>query len=513
MRTENSIKNSISAVISNVFVMLLGFLIQTVFVKTLGKEYLGVVGLFNNIISCLAIVELGIGPAIVSNLYKPLAEGDEEQIKTLLQYYKKCYTGIGFLVLIIGVAIMPLLKFFVKTTAEFNNFGGIYFIFLLFVADSAISYFYSYKRSIIQADQKSRVINNAHLVCYTLMIALQALVLILTKNYILFLVLKIVFRFLENLILSYYVDKNYKFLKGTAKKIEKQVKVNVFKKVKGLIYHKVGVYVVSGTDNIIISAFLGVGLVGIYSNYYLIINSLYTLYCQIFASIMASVGNLIFTETKERNYNIYKKVMFLDFWIYGFSSAAIFCMMTPFVNVWLGKDFLLSTEILAILVINFYTLGMRSSIGIFKEAAGIFHEDRFIPICEAIINIAASLIFVKFLGLFGVFLGTLCSSLIAIFYSLPHYVFKPIFGQKKRYYYLLYFKYIFIAAIGVLGTVGVYKLILALAPVSGLLSLCVSIIVSLIVPNTIFILLLGRTEEFKYFKNIAFSKLRRNGDA
>ena len=509
MRTENSIKNSISAIISNLLVMFLGFAIQTVFVKTLGAEYLGIVGLFNNIISCLAIMELGVGPAIVSNLYKPLADDDHEQIKTLLAYYKKCYTAIGILVMVIGVVIMPLLPFIVKTTITFENFGGIYLIFMLFVADSAISYFYSYKRSIIQADQKSRVINNVHLICYTLMVVLQALVLIISKNYILFLVLKIVFRFLENLLLSIYVDKNYKYLKGTAQKIERKVKQDIFRKVKGLVYHKVGVYAVSGTSNIIISAFLGVGLVGIYSNYYLIINSLYTLYCQIFASLQASVGNLIFTESKENSYQVYKKVMFLDFWIYGFSSAALYCMMTPFVTVWLGEDFLLSKAVLAMLVINFYMLGMRSSIGIFKEAAGIFHEDRFIPIAEAVINIVTAVIFVQFMGIFGVFLGIFCSSLIAIFFSLPHYAFKPLFARKKRYYFMLYFKFASVAALGVVCTALVYGLIAMVLPASNLLSLLVATVVSLIVPNALFILIFFKTEEFKYFKNIALSKLKR----
>ena len=158
MRTENSVKNSIAAVISNVFIMVLGFAIQTVFLKILGEEYLGINGLFNNIISMLAIVELGIGPAIVSNLYKPLAENDQNQIKTLMAYYRKSYNLIGVLVLVVGVALMPFLKFFVKTTINFTNPGGIHLIFLLFIFDAAFSYFYSYKRSLIQADQKNRII-------------------------------------------------------------------------------------------------------------------------------------------------------------------------------------------------------------------------------------------------------------------------------------------------------------------------------------------------------------------
>lgn len=509
MRTENSVKNSIAAVISNVFIMVLGFAIQTVFLKILGEEYLGINGLFNNIISMLAIVELGIGPAIVSNLYKPLAENDQNKIKTLMAYYRKSYNLIGVLVLVVGVALMPFLKFFVKTTINFTNPGGIHLIFLLFIFDAAFSYFYSYKRSLIQADQKNRIINIVHLICYFLMIVFQAIILFITKNYILFLIIKIFFRVLENVILSAIVDRGYKYLKGKADKIKKEDKDNIFTKVKGLIYHKVGGYIVLGTDNIIISSFLGVGLVGLYSNYYLIINSLYTLYCQIFASLTASVGNLIVTETKEANFKVYKKVMFLNFWIYGFSSAAIYCMMEPFVTLWLGEKFLLSSPVLAILVMNFYMLGMRSGIGTFKDAAGIFHEDRFIPILESVINIVASLVFVKYLGMFGVFLGTFVSSLIVVFYSLPKFVFKKVFDKPVFEYFKLYFKYAFITVLGVVATWGAKSLLTPLLGQSAILALLVAVVLSAIVPNLVFILFFRNSEEFKYYVQIALSKVKR----
>lgn len=509
MRTDNSVKNSIVAVISNVFIMALGFAIQTVFLKILGEEYLGINGLFNNIISMLAIVELGVGPAIVTNLYKPLAENNYDHIKTLISYYRKCYNLIGVLVFVIGVAFMPFVKFFVNTTIKFKNPGGIYLIFLLFILDAAFSYFYSYKRSLIQADQKNRIINVTHLICYFFMIVFQIAILVLTKNYILFLVIKIFFRVLENLILSAIVDKNYKYLKGRAEKIKKEDKANIFTKVKGLIYHKIGGYLVLGTSNIIISTFLGVGLVGLYSNYYLIINSLYTLYCQIFASLTASVGNLIVTESKETNFNVYKKIMFLNFWIYGFSSAALFCMMEPFVTIWLGEKYLLSTSVLAILVVNFYILGMRSSIGTFKEAAGIFHEDRFIPIFESIINITVSIILVKVLGLFGVFLGTFFSSFIVVFYSLPKFVFKPVFGRPIAEYFKLYFKYAFITVLAVILTWATKTFLVTFVNGSSILILLISTVLSAVIPNLLFILLFKNSEEFKYFKNIALSKLKR----
>lgn len=507
MRTENSVKNSVAAVVSNVSVMALGFLIQTVFIKTLGEEYLGLNGLFNNIVSMLAIVELGIGPAIVSNLYKPLVENDKEQIKSLMGYYRKCYNIIGFLVLAAGAVIMPFLKLFVKTEIVFQNFGGMYLIFSLFILDAAFSYFYAYKRSIIQADQRNRIVNITHLICYAFMIAIQIAVLLLTNNYILFLAVKITFRILENLILSFIVDKKYAFLKEKATEIRKEDKDNIFVKVKGLIYHKVGSYIVLGTDNIIISAFLGVGTVGLYSNYYLIINSLYTLYCQIFSALTASVGNMIVTETKEANFKVFKKIFFLNFWIYGFSAAALYSMMAPFVTVWIGESFLLSNKVLIVLVVNFYMLGMRSSIGTFKDAAGIFYEDRFIPILESLINIVASLILVKALGLLGVFLGTFLSSLIVVFYSLPHFVFKRVFDKPKREYYKLYFKYAAVTAVAVAVTSVVVKAVCYALNPSAFISLVIAALISLVVPNVFFMLLFGKTEEFKYFKEFLTSKL------
>lgn len=507
MRTENSIKNSIIAIISNILIMLLGFVIQTIFIKTLGEEYLGINGLFNNIVSMLAIVELGIGPAIVSNLYKPLAEGDTDRIKALMGYYKNAYNIISGLVLVIGMFVMPFLNFFVKTNIVFGNFGGIYTIYFLFICDAALSYLYAYKRSIIQADQRNRIINVTHLFCYTFMIVFQIIILLLTKNYILFLIIKISFRVLENILLSVYVDRNYKYLKGKVSKISQEDKENIFTKIKGMIYHKVGGYIVLGTDNIIISTFLGVGMVGLYSNYYLIINSLYTLYCQIFSSLTASVGNLIVTETKEANYQVYKKIMFLNFWIYGFSASALYCMMEPFISIWVGEKYLLANSVLIILVINFYMLGMRSSIGVFKDAAGIFFEDRFIPIIESIINIVVSVILVKYYGMVGVFLGTFLSSLIVVFYSLPQYVFKKLFDKPKREYYKLYIKYVIITLLGVLCTIGIYNLIITKFTEIILVRFMLAAIVSLIVPNVIFVLLLKDTLEFKYFINVVLDKL------
>ena len=509
MRVKNSLKNTIYAVMSNVIIILIGLVTQNVFVNMLGKEYLGINGLFNNIVSMLAVVELGIGPAIIVNLYKPLADNDYKKINQIMSFYKKCYHIISGAVIIIGILILPFLNFFVETDIKFSNYGGIYLIFLLYVLDAGASYLLSYKRSLLQADQKNRYISIVHTICYILMNFIQILILIKTRNFILFLIAKLIFRFLENGIILLITNKKYPYLSSKeSEKLDKSVRNKIFKNVKGLFFHKIGGYIVLGTDNIIISKFLGLKVVGLYSNYYLIINSVSSLISQIFSSLTASVGNLLVTTSKEKTYTIYKNIMFLNFGIYGFASTAMFNIMNPFIKFWLGEEFLLSTGVLTILVINFYMTGMRSSIGVYKEAAGIYYEDRFIPIIESAINIIASLIFVKFFGLAGVFLGTIASSLIVVFYSLPHFVYKKVFDRSILEYYKLYFNYLFYSTLSVAFTYLILQLTYQFVEIN-IIRLMLSAVLSFIVPCLLIIIIFRKKDEFKYFKNLFKEKFAK----
>lgn len=502
MRVKNSLKNTIYAVISNILIILVGLVTQNIFVNMLGKEYLGINGLFNNIVSMLAVVELGIGPAIIVNLYKPLAENDYKKINQLMNFYKKCYRIISCVVIIIGILILPFLNFFVDTDIKFSNYGGIYIIFLLYVLDAGLSYLLSYKRSLLQADQKNRYINIVHTLSYILMNFIQILILIKTQNFILFLIAKLIFRFLENIIILLITNRKYPYLSSKeSENLDKSDQNKIFKNVKGLFFHKIGGYIVLGTDNIIISKFLGLKVVGLYSNYYLIINSVSNLISQIFSALTASVGNLLVTTSKEKTYTIYKNIMFLNFWIYGFAATAMFNIMNPFIKFWLGEEFLLSTGVLVVLVINFYMTGMRSSIGIYKEAAGIYYEDRFIPIIESLINIIASIIFVKLFGLAGVFIGTITSSLIVVFYSLPHFVYKKVFDRSILEYYRLYFNYLFFSALSVGLTYLVLQLIYKFIE-ANIIRLILSAVLSFVVPCILIIIIFRKKDEFKYFKNL-----------
>lgn len=507
MRSQNSIKNTIVSMIMSIITILIGLITQKIFIKILGTEYLGINGLFTNILSMLAIAELGIGSAIIYSLYKPIAENDKEKIKSLIEFYKKSYRIIALIVTIIGICVIPFLG---KIVGETNIQENITFLYILFLFDTVASYLLTYKRSILYASQKTYIINIVHILYLILMNTLQIAILILTKNYIAYLSIKIIFRILENVVITIIANKMYPYIKEkNVAKIDKETQQSIIKKVKGLIFHKVGSFIVLGSDNIIISTFLGVATVGLYSNYNTILQAVNNLFSQVFSSITASVGNLLVEKEQEKSYKIYKNMLFINSWMYSFSAIAILCLMEPFIRIWIGGQYLLSYGVLVILSINFYVQGMRKTSNTFKEAAGIFHEDRFVPIIESIINIMASIIFLKIFGLAGVFLGTVTSSLVLFLYSYPIYVYKKLF--KRSYFQFLkeHLKYL---AVSILCAVITTFIIRNIAIDNNFMQLIANGIIVIIVPNLIQYIIFRKREEFAYVKNMII-KMKEKGKA
>lgn len=502
MRSQNSIRNTIVSILMSIISIFIGLVTQKVFIKILGTEYLGLNGLFTNILSMLAIAELGIGSAIIYSLYKPIAEENKEKIKELIGFYKKSYRIIAMIVAGIGISVIPFLGKIVGKTEIKEN---ITFLYLLFLFDTVASYLLTYKRSILYASQKTYIINIVHILYLFSMNTFQILILILTQNYIAYLSIKIIFRIFENIIITAIANKMYPYIKEKSKtEIDIKTKNSIIQKVKGLIFHKVGSFLVLGSDNIIISTFLGVATVGLYFNYNTILQAVNNLFSQVFSSITASVGNLLVEKENEKSYKIYKNMLFINSWMYSFSAIAIVCLMEPFIKIWIGEQYLLSYEVLIILSINFYVQGMRKTSNTFKEAAGIFHEDRFVPIMESIINIVASIVFLKIFGLAGVFLGTVTSSLILFLYSYPIYVYKKLFNRTYLQFLKEHFEYLIISAICGIITVCIIKSIILK---NNFLQLILNGIIVIIVPNLLQYLIFRKREEFAYVKNMLTSML------
>lgn len=500
-RTGNSIRNTIGAVASNLTTILINFVAQAIFLKILGVEYSGINGLFSNILTMLGIVEMGLGNAIIFNLYKPIVNNEKEKIKSLMKFYKSSYNIIAIIVAVIGISLIPFLSTIV---GEIKANVNINIIYLFFLFDTVVGYLLSYKRSILYANQENYIVNIIHIGYLVIMNVLQLIVLYFIRNYYIYLTIKVIMRILENIVITIVADKKYEYLKEKeVRSLDKEVKQDIFKKIKAMFFHKIGGFVVNGSDNIIISYFFGVETVGFYYNYYIIINAVYTLFTQLITSTTASIGNLLANNDK-KTFDVFKKIRFLNFWTVSFSGICILTIMNSFITVWIGKEYILPNIVLYVLVFNYYQKSMRNCYITFKDAAGIYYEDRYVPIVEAIINIVLSIIFLKAFGLVGVFLGTVFSGFILHFYSYPKYIYIKIFKRSYKQYFKETVGYISIFAIVAIFTYGLASIF----RVSNIFAEIVkNVIISVTIPNIFFVILFRKKEEYKYFKNLIFKLL------
>ena len=508
MRTSNSIKNILISIITSIITVLIGFISQKIFVICLGTEYLGLNGLYSNILSILAVAEMGFGTAIIYNLYKPVAENDYKTINILLKFYKKIYRIISCVIFLLGLILIPFLNIIVgDTTIE-----HIQFLFFLSLIEVVISYLLTYKRSILYANQKNYIINLIHIVYLLLLNGIQILFLIKTKNYVIYLMWKILFRIIENIVITLLANKMHKYIKDeTNEEIDADLKRNIFNKVKGLIFHNIGGALVQGTDNIIISKMFSVSIVGLYSNYYMIINSINNLITQMFQSLTASVGNLLIENNEKKSYKMYKNMLFLNSWIYCLSSACILNVITPFIRLWMGEQYILPYSVVLTVVINYYIQGLRKTNSVYKNAAGIFYEDRIVPLIEAGLNIIFSIILGKIFGIAGIFMGTIVSSLALFLYSYPIYVYKKIFNRKYIEFFIDLFKYVFPNIIFVLITVMISSKIISH---NILIEIIIKLITTFIIINMLYLVIYFNSEELRYYYKVLreFLLLRRKDE-
>ena len=503
-RTRNSMRNMLASALANIITVLLGIIARKYFVLILGDEYQGLNGLYTNVISMLGVVELGMGNAIIYKLYKPIHDNDKDTINSLMAFYRKSYHIIGALVAVIGIVIIPLLPLFVKeVTVDINTTV----VYLFFLADAVFSYFLSYKRSLLYARQENYIVQIIHIVCLTAMKILQTLILYITKNYYLYLAIMVILRVVENAIITMLVDRQFPDLSGkNAAPLDKEIREDIFTKTKGLFLHQIGAFAVNGTDNLIISRFLGLVTAGLYSNYALIIDSIKSLAKQVIDATTPSVGNLLVTASTEKQYDIFKKMRFIDFWLAAFCGISLYVMMEPWVIIWIGKERLLPDYVMLVLAFNFFQKTMRNAYGTFKTAAGIFHEDRFVPLVEAALNIGFSVLLVKTIGLAGVFVGTTISGLALWCYSYPKYVYKNLFKRNYKDYALETIGYIRMFFVLLVATSFVANRFII---TNNLLKLIVNRAVCVVVPNVLMILFYFRTDNFKYCVDTALRILSR----
>ncbi|WP_091169436.1 lipopolysaccharide biosynthesis protein [Paenibacillus sp. 1_12] len=498
MRIKNSIINVSAGLGSQLIITLLSFISRTVFINSLGVEFLGINGLFSNILGMLALAEAGIGSSIIYALYKPVAENNIEKINALMRLYRNAYRIIALIVFILGVSLLPFLKYIVGDTT-IENVNLIYCIFLL---STVSSYFYSYKVSLLNVNQKNYIATGIYSLSSIISTCIKIAIIYYTKDYVLYLIIDIALTLTTSIILSIIVDRIYPYLKNKVIiKLDIETKTGIIKNMKAMVLHQIGGYAVFGTDNIIISSFISVVAVGLYSNYYMLINICRTFINQIFDNITHSIGNLVAEENETRVYSVFKVIMLFNFWIYSFFTIVLYITISPFISLWIGNNFLLSDGILIIIMLNFFVSGMRRSISMVKQTSGIFHEDRYAPFVEAAVNLVVSIILVQYWGIAGVFFGTFVSTIAVPFWIAPYLVYKKSFKVPLRNYFAKYAYYFVVGLATLIITYYICGLIISVS----LISFAIKTAIALIIPNIIYVILFRKTEEFIYLFRIVKS--------
>ncbi|MFW6273158.1 MAG: lipopolysaccharide biosynthesis protein [bacterium] len=505
MRTKNSIKNITFVLIDTIAVTILSFIARKIFLNELSTYHLGLKGLFNNLLSMLSLAELGIGTAIAYNLYKPISENNVEKIKTVMDYYRRAYFKIALFIFTLGIVLSFFLEKIINEAQ--NGAGYLQIVFIIFLLNTCFTYIFAYKRTLIIADQKAYKLVPFTTLFKLLTIVAQCIIIITTQNFILYLIVALGTNLLENCVVNASILKRYPFLKEKPlRRMPKNERRIIGNNIKDMFFHKFGDYAINGTDNIIISMFINVSTVGLYSNYGLIIQSVQAFISKAFSSLTASFGNLIAEEGVEKRYEIFRQFNFIAFWVFGCVSVCMYNSINEFIYIWLGSEYLIDKLTVGIVLFNFYLVGLRIPVNIIKISAGVFRQDRLIPIIQAVVNLGITLLLVKAWGLKGVFAGTLVSSIAVPCWYRPIVVYKYVFKKNTAQYFTSYLLYLGVMVISVMVTTSANNTYFAQ---NTLAHFIYRVLFSFLITNCIIIAVFYKTKEFKGVFILLYNQLSK----
>lgn len=502
MLIENAIKNAKSTIILYLSNYLLKFAVRYVFVNILPVNYLGLNTLLNDILMLLCVTEMGIGTAIVYSLYKPLSVNDFNTVKAIMYFFKNIYRRIGCIIFCFGLIMLPFFDFFIKD----NNIPEAKLYFLIFLIIDAGGYFFSYKWSLLIADQKQYIYNYYRCIFLILLSVLQIVFLTITRNYWSFVLILLFVKFLECYYISSVAEKIYPFLRRIDyKTMPLNIKDNILKNTKALVLNKITNVLGSSSIGILISKYIGLSIVGIYSNYSLIIGALFTFCSNTFYSISANIGNLLTFDDEVNKIKIFKFLLYIAAWGASNIFPILNLVLNDLICLWIGSDMLLERTVVILLLLSFYFDYMQIVVRLFKESAGLYWQERYRPVLEIIFIIFLSLILVNKYGLIGIILGNLIAKLLTSFWIEPYILFSGSLKYSIKRYFEDYFKYSsFVFIISVANFFFFSDMFIK----NILITLFVKCILGFICINFLWIVIFGKKDEFIYLRKIILKILQ-----
>lgn len=435
-RTKNAEKNIITAIMNKILILFLTLISRKVFIHFIGIEYLGINSLFSNVLTLLCMADMGLGTAMNVTLYKPIAENDTKKLAALLNYYKKLYYYIAIMIAVAGTGLLPFLPYFVNMDIGIPYLSWYYLIFL---ANTVISYLFVYKSAIINADQKSYIVNKIGIYVNVGKVILQILAVAVFKKYLFYILLDVAATLINNLVISFMADRNYPFIKEK-ELLKQKEKRNLFENISSIFIYKIAWALLNGTDNILISVLTGTIMVGIYSNYLAVINSLESFIAILFSSLTAGIGNLVATSDFKRQYKTFQCMQMVSFWIGSIVVICLYFLLQDFILIWLGAEYVLDDiSVIAIIVNVFFSSCMRP-VWTFREGTGMYQQIRYIMLITAIENMILSIVLGHWFGLSGILFATSISKFTTYFWYEPRILFQKFFHKKVSSYYFAHLK-------------------------------------------------------------------------
>lgn len=405
-RSSSAIINSVVGFICLVIPIFLQFISRQYFLEYLNVGYLGVQGTYTSLLGTLSLTELGLQTAIVYCLYQPIKDNNYDLINDIMNVMRIVYLWIGLVFLIFPFFISPFLSNILQGI-EINN--EIRLCLFTESCSSAFSYFLSYKRTLLFADQKEYVSKIIDLSCSIIFVIIQLYCLKEFRSFLLFSVINCIRVIVSNCIIQYVSKEIYPYY------VKKKFSVDVFKRIwsylKNIIFLRIASYVYTSTDNLVISVIIGTAQVGYLGNYTIITQRLTSVANSILVPIGPIIGNLLLDKDKDKNHLAFKVTSFIRTIISVSLIIPLYLILDDFIRWWIGNEYILSSYVKILLLADIYINLTYTACCEFIGASGLFCKDRNIGIIGAFINIIISIVLAYLVGIEGVLIGTIVSQI------------------------------------------------------------------------------------------------------
>lgn len=495
-RTENAKANIFTGLISKMVFILLPFITRTCIIYSLGTIYLGLNSLFTSVLQLLSLAELGFGEALVFSMYSPLANGDHNKVRALLNLYRRIYRIIGSVILVLGICFIPFIDDIIK--GDVPPDVNVHILYIIYLLNTVVSYWlFAYKNSVLAATQKLSVLNNINSIIRILLSVTQVVLLISFKNYYLYVVAIPVFTIAQNVLVNKVTQKMYPmyFCKG---ELDKKEISDIKKRVTGMFIYKLCGSLRTSLNSILISAFIGLEVLAKYENYFFIVSSIVGIMTLISSGIVAGVGNSIATENKDKNYNDFIKFFFLYGILTTWCTSCLLCLMQPFMKLWVGDELMMSNGLVVLFCIYFYLLKTGDICYVYRQASGIWWKDKYRPIVEAIINLIINIFLVQKIGVSGVLISSVITLSTINFFWGGKILFKEYFERSMSEYLLHAAKYLIVTTCVAFITYCICSIVQGY----GYLSFMLKLLICAIIPSIFLLLIYKHDKEFLCSKTL-----------